>query len=136
MKLRIMTPKKLLLDVEVQEVYLPGPLGELGVWEGHAPLVSTVQSGVVWYLGVNSGSVVVQSGFLEVLDERVTVLVGTAELDLSIDVERSRRELDELCARDGDLDCPWEEQDRRDRRKRLLEHRIEVGSSLSGRNPK
>ncbi len=32
MHLKVMTPKHVVLDLDVDEVYLPGPLGELGIW--------------------------------------------------------------------------------------------------------
>jgi F-type H+-transporting ATPase subunit epsilon len=136
MRLKIITPKHVVVDVEAEEVYLPGPLGELGIWQGHAPLVSTVLPGIVTYLGRDAGLLVVQAGFVEVLDDTVTILVGTAERECAIDRQRSERELEKMCCRDDDPCCGEEERERRERRKHLLRVRIEAAGSPPPTVPK
>ena len=40
-KLQVITPTKLVVDEEVEEVVAPGELGEFGVLVGHIPLITT-----------------------------------------------------------------------------------------------
>ncbi len=98
--------------------------------------MSTVLPGIVTYLGKASGLLVVQSGFVEVLDDTVTILVGTAEPACAIDRQRSERELEKLTCQDGDPCCGEEERERRERRKRLLRMRIEAAGSPPPTAPK
>jgi len=48
-KLQVLTPTKLMVDEEVDEVVAPGELGEFGVLVGHIPLVTTLAPGEVKY---------------------------------------------------------------------------------------
>lgn len=81
-----------MLSTEVTEVVVPGVQGYLGVWAGHAPLLTAMQVGLV-HIRFPDGTrehVAVSGGFLEVSPERVTILAETAERAGEID--RSRAE--------------------------------------------
>lgn len=137
MNLRILTPRSQKLEVEAKEVYVPGGLGELGIWPGHTPLISTLQDGVLRYVDGKEHRVVVQSGFLEVLNDQVTVLVGSAECEDELDVERAQAELEQVLKRLRDEKLPTEEHQSLLKRERLLRMRVEVGSahaSVDGTN--
>jgi F-type H+-transporting ATPase subunit epsilon len=92
--LSLVTPsKKFLTDVEVEEVFIPAHVGELNILEGHAPLMSTLETGIMKYRlkGETSFQAVALSwGYLEVSKDRVTVLAETAEAPAHIDVLRAR----------------------------------------------
>ena len=47
MKLVVLSPEKELLNCEVTAVELPGKKGRFMVWPGHAPLLSSLQKGVM-----------------------------------------------------------------------------------------
>ena len=51
MILRIVSPEKVLYKGEVQMVKLPGTVGQFTVLENHAPLISTLTQGTVFYKG-------------------------------------------------------------------------------------
>ena len=83
MNLEILTPEKKLFSDEVYGVQLPGITGLFEVLEKHAPLVSALKSGRVKVLKDKSNHLAffdIQSGFVEVLNNRVTVLVEGASL--------------------------------------------------------
>jgi len=78
MKLKVISPEKELLNVEVQAVELPGAAGRFVVLTGHAPLISSLEEGTVRY-DLQSGSretLSVAGGFVKVKDDVVTVCVG------------------------------------------------------------
>ncbi|HXH07176.1 MAG TPA: F0F1 ATP synthase subunit epsilon [Vicinamibacterales bacterium] len=88
--LEIVTPDRRLVHEEVDEVQLPGAEGYLGVLPGHAPLLTALQVGVLWYRrGAERVYLAVAFGFAEVLPDRVTVLAQIAERAEEIDVERA-----------------------------------------------
>ncbi len=83
MTLEILTPEKKIFSGEVYGVQLPGIGGMFEVLEKHAPLVSALKQGKLKILkNKNSTSLYsIQSGFVEVLNNRATVLVeGAKEL--------------------------------------------------------
>ena len=88
--LEIVTPDRALVTAEVDEVFLPGSQGYFGVLPGHAPLLSTLQVGELWYrIGQERHFLAIAFGFTEVLPDRVTVLAQIAEKAEEIDVARA-----------------------------------------------
>jgi len=82
MELEILTPEKKLFSGKVYGVQLPGIGGSFEILEKHAPLVSALGPGNVKVLndksGANSTSFQVRGGFIEVLNNKVIVLVEGA----------------------------------------------------------
>lgn len=82
MNLEILTPERKLFSGDVYGVQLPGISGLFEVLDKHAPLVSALRAGKMKVLKDRSNHVVfydIQSGFVEVLNNKVTVLVEGAE---------------------------------------------------------
>lgn len=83
MNLEILTPEKKLFSGDVYGVQLPGITGLFEVLDKHAPLVSALKSGRVKVLKDKSNHLAnydIQSGFVEVLNNKTTVLVEGATL--------------------------------------------------------
>ncbi|MCG9900957.1 MAG: ATP synthase F1 subunit epsilon [Sediminibacterium sp.] len=82
MTLEILTPDKKLYSGEVYGVQLPGITGLFEVLDKHAPMVSALKKGQVKILkdAKNAELYQIQSGFVEVLNNRVTVLVEGATI--------------------------------------------------------
>ena len=82
MKLDILTPEKNLYSGEVYGVQLPGISGSFEILERHAPMVSALGKGNIKVLLDKSGNNVnrfeVAGGFVEVMKNKVTVLVEGA----------------------------------------------------------
>jgi len=77
MLLEILTPEKKLFSGNVQGVQLPGIDGLFEVLDKHAPLVSALGNGKVKVLhkGSAAETYAIQGGFVEVFDNKATVLV-------------------------------------------------------------
>lgn len=97
LKLTLVTPiKKMLTEVEVEEVYIPAYKGELNILPGHSPLVTTLGAGVLKYKLRGSPTLEVAAvswGYCEVFDNQVNVLAENAEMPQEIDVERAEEAL-------------------------------------------
>lgn len=79
MNLEILTPEKKVFAGEVELVRLPGTDGSFAVKKNHAPLISSLQAGQIKIKqNMKETSIVVKSGFVEVLNNKVTVLVEGA----------------------------------------------------------
>ena len=90
LSLEIVTPDRLLVREEVDEVVVPGSEGYLGILPGHAPLLATLKVGELWYrAGPEKHFLAIAFGFVEVLPERVTILAQIAERAQEIDVARA-----------------------------------------------
>lgn len=93
--LEVVTPDKVVVSEEVESVVAPGSLGEFGVLEGHVPFLSGIVPGELRYTsGGQTEHFVVTTGFAEVSDNNVSVLVDAAEKAGEIDVERARRAME------------------------------------------
>jgi F-type H+-transporting ATPase subunit epsilon len=81
LNLEILTPERKLFSDEVYGVQLPGVSGSFEVLEKHAPLVSALKSGRIKVLNDKTHTTFfdIKSGFVEVLANRVTVLVEGAK---------------------------------------------------------
>lgn len=82
MHLEILTPEKRLYAGDVYGIQLPGISGSFEILEKHAPMVSALGTGNIKLLmdktGSNTTNFRVRGGFIEVLNNKVTVLVEGA----------------------------------------------------------
>src|SRR5687768_5148003 len=102
LQLDIITPERRLLSEQVDAVTVPGLGGELGILPGHTPLISQLQTGVLSYTrGAETRRLLVSGGFVEINDDRVSVLTDLAELPGEIDAARARLERDDAEKRLG-----------------------------------
>jgi len=90
--LSIVTPEKQLVSEEVDQVNVPGSEGDLGILYDHTPILTNLRSGQLSYEKEGETVVlVVSGGYLEVTDNRVTILAETGEFLKDIDRERAER---------------------------------------------
>jgi F-type H+-transporting ATPase subunit epsilon len=89
--LEIVTPDKLLLSQEVDEIIAPGVEGEFGVLPGHCQFLSSLRVGELKYrVGDAVNHMTIMWGFVDVTPKRVTVLAEIAEKAEDIDIERAQ----------------------------------------------
>jgi F-type H+-transporting ATPase subunit epsilon len=78
LRLKIVTPEKVEYDGEADSVIVPGSKGRFEILTGHAPIISSLQSGVVEYTTTNGkASLSVSGGFVEVQKNEVSICVET-----------------------------------------------------------
>jgi F-type H+-transporting ATPase subunit epsilon len=107
--LQIVTPDRLIVQEQVDEVEIPGSEGFFGVLPGHTPLLASLAVGELWYRkGQEKTFLAIAFGFAEVLPDRVTILARLAERAEDIDAERAesarRRAEERLAQPKSDLD--------------------------------
>src|SRR5882724_4702025 len=91
LQLEVVTPERRVLAESVDMVTVPGFGGELGILPGHTPLISRLQTGVLSYVqDGQTQQLHVSGGFVEVNDDRVSVLAEIAERPEEIDAARAR----------------------------------------------
>ena len=90
-QLEVVTPERRVLTEKVDAVSVPGLSGEFGVLAGHTPLISRLQTGILSYTHAGATEKLhVSGGFVEVNQDRVTVLADVAERPEEIDAARAR----------------------------------------------
>jgi len=114
LKVRLVTPDRILLDATADAVELPSVSGYLEALYGHAPLLAELGAGEVRLHGGSSGdqTFFVAWGFVEVLPERVTILAETALRPEEIDRGAAEKELqqgDKLWHEAGDDGTKYDE---------------------------
>ncbi len=86
----LVTPEKNYVTDYVDQVNVPGVEGDMGILYDHAPLISTLRPGQLSYeKDGDTITLVVSHGYMEVTDNRVTVLAETAEFLSDIDSNRA-----------------------------------------------
>jgi F-type H+-transporting ATPase subunit epsilon len=81
MKLDIVTPYGRIYEGEIKEAVFPGIEGEFGVLEGHAPLMTTLQPGIISVRKTDGSEevIAINTGYVEVTPDHVNVLVDGAQ---------------------------------------------------------
>jgi len=107
--LEIVTPERQVIKAIVDEVSLPATQGYIGVLPGHAPLLTTLSTGIVKYKQKDKEYFLFLSGgFAEVLSDKIIVLAQIVEKPDEIDVERAKsskeRAEKRLSSHDKDID--------------------------------
>src|SRR6186713_1306744 len=103
--LQIVTPERMIVQEQVDEVQIPGSEGYFGVLPGHTPLLASLKVGELWYRkGAEKFYLSIAFGFAEVLPDRVTILAELAERADEIDAARAeaaKRRAEERIANPG-----------------------------------
>jgi F-type H+-transporting ATPase subunit epsilon len=109
LNLQIVTGEKIVADLEVDYVSLPGDDGVMGILPSHAPLFSSLQAGELYYRQRNDiTSFAIGGGFVEVFRNKVLVLADAAERSDEIDLqaaEEARKKAEETLANRGLLNA-------------------------------
>ena len=105
MHLEIVTPKGSVIDVEAEEVVLPGKQGEFTILDGHIPFLSALKPGVVTYQDEDGEHrMAIGTGFSEAGVElaegtthhKVLVLTDMHAMEEDVDLDDVHAELEEV----------------------------------------
>lgn len=91
-KFELVSPERLILSVDADQVDLPGSEGDFGVLAGHAPFLTTLKTGIITAkTGGISSRIYVRGGFADVNAAGLSVLAEKAvpESDFGPDVAAS-----------------------------------------------
>ena len=94
MKLSLLTPsKKLVTEVEVSDLFAPGVEGEIEILPGYANFLTELGTGVVRWKqeGAAWGVAAISYGWLEVFDNKISILADVGELGTDIDETRAKK---------------------------------------------
>ncbi|MER3447497.1 MAG: ATP synthase F1 subunit epsilon [Candidatus Dadabacteria bacterium] len=96
-QLKVVTPSRLVVSEEVDEVVAPGELGEFGVLPGHVPFISLLMPGEVKFIkGGVEKRIIIWGGVAEVRDDRVSILTDNVEDPTAINTEAAKREVEAI----------------------------------------
>ena len=77
LKIRVITPDKIVWNTPAEEVVLPSTTGQLGILNDHAPLITALEIGVLRVKLENSWKpMILLGGFAEVENNEATILVN------------------------------------------------------------
>ena len=95
-ELEVVTPESAVLHDFVDDVVVPGLQGQMDILPGHLPLLAALDVGQLTVR--NDGEeryFLIDRGYTEVVDDRVTVLTEACEGVDDIDIEQAKRRLEE-----------------------------------------
>ena len=133
-RLRIVTPTRLLIDEEVDEVTAPGVMGEFGVLPNHIAFLTLLVPGEISYKqGMTKHYLAVSGGYAEVLNNVMTVLATAAEFASDIDTNQARQAKEIAEKRMQELNYEDKEYNTADVALRWANARLEVASKEARR---
>lgn len=93
-KFELVSPERILLSGDAEQAVLPGSEGQMTVFAGHAPVVTTLRPGMI-EVAIDGGTkkIFVKSGFAEIDHARVTVLAEVAYDASELDAGKLASEL-------------------------------------------
>ena len=97
--LELVSPEKLLVSSEVDNVFAVGLCGAFGLYPDHSPFCAElVPCALTYAIGQETFKVILSKGFLAVADNKVNVLVEKAVYVKDIDAAKIKAEYDVLSA--------------------------------------
>jgi F-type H+-transporting ATPase subunit epsilon len=112
LEVELVTPERILLQAQVDELNVPGELGYLGILPGHMALLTTLGEGELMVRqGATQRFLAVFWGYMEVNDDKVTILAEVAEPGEEIDrarAEAARDRAEDRLRRTQELDIDFE----------------------------
>jgi len=113
--LSIVTPEKVFFEAEIKSLVVPGTEGYLGVLSNHAPLITALRPGRIEFRDAADkvNMMAVSGGFLEVSNNKATILAEAVERANEIDInraqeayEREKKRLVSSGSGETDIDLP------------------------------
>lgn len=93
--LEVVTPERVLVSQEVDMVMAPGSEGEFGVLPDHINFMTSIVPGELRFdYKKKREHLAVSSGFVEVSENKVSVLAQSAEKAGEIDIDRARKSME------------------------------------------
>jgi len=95
MNIRVLTPDRVICSTTADEVILPGLTGQIGILDGHASLITALDTGLLRIkLDDKWTPIILCGGLAEIDQNRITVLVNDVE-ELSLELSEVTRELEQ-----------------------------------------
>ncbi len=90
-QLRIITPERVFYEGEASMIELTTTEGEIGVYKNHVPLTYIIAPGILRIMETGeTKEAALHSGFIEILQEKITSLAEAIEWPNEIDVNRAQ----------------------------------------------
>lgn len=108
----VVTPNRIVLRAQVDELNLPSEWGYIGILPGHTPLLTLLGQGELMYRQHTTQRYMsIFGGYMEVNDDKVTILAELAEPSVEIDrarAESARNRAEERLLRIHDSDVDFD----------------------------
>jgi F-type H+-transporting ATPase subunit epsilon len=128
--LDVVTPAKAVIHREVDEVIVPGVLGEFGILPMHSPFLTMIGTGTLRTIRDKEvRKYVVSGGFAEVSGDRVIILTEICESADEIDLANAKKTVQETEKRVLELDASNESYAEHWNRLKRAQARVEVAES-------
>jgi len=95
MNIRVLTPDRVICSTTADEVILPGLTGQIGILDGHASLITALDTGLLRIkLDEKWTPIILCGGLAEIDQNRVTVLVNDVEELITLELNEVTKELE------------------------------------------
>jgi F-type H+-transporting ATPase subunit epsilon len=127
-KFDLVSPERLLVSGEVEQVLVPGTEGDMTILAHHAPVLTTLRPGLleIGFSGGKAQHYFVRGGFAEVNPNGLTVLAETA-----IDLDELKADQLNQAIQDAEEDVGDATDDALDRAQTKLDHLRQIQSTLN-----
>lgn len=96
MSIRVLTPDRVICSTKAEEIILPGLTGQVGILDGHATLITALDTGLLRIkLAEKWTPIILCGGLAEIDSNQVTVLVNDVEELSSIELNEATKALED-----------------------------------------
>ena len=86
--IRVITPDRIVCSTTAEEIILPSTTGQLGILDGHAPLITALDIGVLRIkMDQKWTPMILFGGFAEIDQDQITILVNDVEEAASLNLD-------------------------------------------------
>jgi F-type H+-transporting ATPase subunit epsilon len=86
--IRVITPDRIVCSTTAEEIILPSTTGQLGILDGHAPLITALDIGVLRIkMDQKWTPMILFGGFAEIDQDQITILVNDVEEAASLKLD-------------------------------------------------
>ena len=97
MNIRVLTPDRVICSTTADEIILPGLTGQIGILDGHASLITALDTGLLRIkLDEKWTPIILCGGLAEIDQNRVTILVNDVEEFITLELTEVTKELEKV----------------------------------------
>jgi len=91
-KLKVVTPERIFFEDDVEMVEFNTTEGEIGIYKNHVPTTVIIKPGVLTiYMASGEKKAALHEGFVEILQDSVTILAEVIEWPEEIELDRAEK---------------------------------------------
>lgn len=98
MNLKIVTPKKLVLETKCLHITIPSEIGEIQIHKGHTPLLAKLTYGILTFESKKNYTkkIAIEEGFVSIDEKNIIILTENATTQNEVNIQKEKKIIQQL----------------------------------------